>query len=486
MASKARYGAPTPLPKGPLLSLCVVLFCNSVNNQLALPFAPLMVANFHVTDNPSKIGYYTGYLASAVFAGGLLSSLFWGTASDAIGRKPVIVIGLVSNIACSLVFGFSTSFAMATAARFFNGLLSGILIISRSAMAEICDESNQAKGFSFLALNRGLGLMFGPVVGGLLAQPVQKYPWLFPGGGLFETFQFALPCLVVCALTGVALLLTLCFFPETRGWVAAAGPPLEPLPEAARRGSQLLSPSSRRHLLECQVEPSACPEHGAIVGEYIASKRRTQYRADVAGGRGGGGGGCVVDMTLVNEYSKTEHRLKTQRSSGLGEPLLLPKMLASIEEDLAAEAEEELLAKRLLEDPGYFRVLFPLWALTGWELGGLGSDTTSVALAQAFGGLSLIGITMWLYPTLVNKLGGVAALQLSIGTGILQAFIPFVRAFGQSSLHLRVAVLVIFAIRSFNESAMLALFVLTSNSVRYPQYMGAVIGMLPARFLHGA
>ena len=79
---------------------------------------------------PSR--YYAGYLASAFYLGGLLTSPVWGAVSDRIGRKPVLIAGILANAICAVAFGFSTNFTMAMTARFVNGLFMGIMPVCRS------------------------------------------------------------------------------------------------------------------------------------------------------------------------------------------------------------------------------------------------------------------------------------------------------------------------------------------------------------------
>lgn len=61
-------------------------------------------------------------------------------------------------------------------------------------MSEICDDSNQARAFSFLGVTGGIGKLLGPALGGLLAQPAISYPSI--SWGIFETFPCARSSLV--------------------------------------------------------------------------------------------------------------------------------------------------------------------------------------------------------------------------------------------------------------------------------------------------
>ncbi|CAN0503188.1 unnamed protein product, partial [Scytosiphon promiscuus] len=63
-------------------------------------------------------GYYVGYVASAFTFGRFVSGYFWGRVTDVIGRKPVVIIGLLAVAVLPIVFSLSTSFAMAVSSRF--------------------------------------------------------------------------------------------------------------------------------------------------------------------------------------------------------------------------------------------------------------------------------------------------------------------------------------------------------------------------------
>jgi MFS family permease len=60
------------------------------------------------------------------------TSFFWGTLSDRIGRRPVLLIGLAGNIFTSVLFGTSQSFAWAVCARAAAGLLNGNISVVKT------------------------------------------------------------------------------------------------------------------------------------------------------------------------------------------------------------------------------------------------------------------------------------------------------------------------------------------------------------------
>ncbi|RKO89969.1 major facilitator superfamily domain-containing protein [Blyttiomyces helicus] len=125
-------------------------------------------------------------MVSAFMCGQLLLSYFWGYLSDIYGRRPVLLFGLSGSSVAILAFGFAPSFWVAVGLRFACGSINGIVGVTKSYLSEITDETNQGKGLSLLGMNRALGLIVGPAIGGFLCLPAQKYPDYFPAGSFFD------------------------------------------------------------------------------------------------------------------------------------------------------------------------------------------------------------------------------------------------------------------------------------------------------------
>lgn len=64
---------------------------------LILPFVAFMVADW--IDNKDEVAVYSGYMLSAFMFGQLLGSTPWGILSDRIGRRPVLLLGLMGTSA---------------------------------------------------------------------------------------------------------------------------------------------------------------------------------------------------------------------------------------------------------------------------------------------------------------------------------------------------------------------------------------------------
>jgi MFS family permease len=204
----------TPLPILKIALVGLVLFVNNFSMFVIFPMLPFIVQSFFPDMDNRDLGYYAGYLASAFHLGALISSLVWGIIADRIGRRPVLIFGTAGTGIAIVLFAFSKSFAMAIFARFLWGALNGNVGVAKTYLSEVCDDSNQAKGFAVIGFAASSGRLFGPIVGGYLSQPAKHFK-AFEDSEFFKTFEFFLPMLIGMILCVVIFFLSLVFLEET-------------------------------------------------------------------------------------------------------------------------------------------------------------------------------------------------------------------------------------------------------------------------------
>ena len=145
-----------------------------------------------------------------------VTGIAWGWASDRFGRKPVILTAMTCIMITSLLFGFSRTLVWAIVARSLAGASCGNVGIIRTMVAEMVPYKElQPQAFSVMPLVWSIGSIFGPSLGGALANPALKWSKVFGESGLFKTYPFALPNLVGAAFFLVGLSVGTLFLKET-------------------------------------------------------------------------------------------------------------------------------------------------------------------------------------------------------------------------------------------------------------------------------
>ncbi|KAI9569076.1 major facilitator superfamily domain-containing protein [Boletus coccyginus] len=198
--------APTPIPKGQLAALCTVRIVEPIAFTQLFPYVNEFMIDLHLTDDPSRVGFYSGLVESAFAVTQLTSIYHWARLSDVIGRRPVILLGFLGITATTLIFGLSKSFAAVLIARCIGGFFSGNVAVVHSVLGEITDATNQAAVFPIYGLIYPLGAIVGPLIGGSFSHPSDKYPQFFDHE-FWREYPYFLPCLIaaIIAITGVAL-----------------------------------------------------------------------------------------------------------------------------------------------------------------------------------------------------------------------------------------------------------------------------------------
>ncbi|KAG9087322.1 hypothetical protein FS749_002997, partial [Ceratobasidium sp. UAMH 11750] len=205
----------TPLPVRQLFVLCLTRIAEPISFSVIFPFVNQMVEEIGVTDDPKTIGYYSGLVEGLFALAQFCTVWFWGSLSDRIGRRPVLIFGLCGVIGSTISFGLSKSFHMMLISRTLSGALNGNVAVIKSVMGEITDETNQGAAFAYLPLCWSTGALIAPALGGFLSHPAERYPSIFSSISLLRKYPFFLPCLAGASLSTIGLIAAVLFLEES-------------------------------------------------------------------------------------------------------------------------------------------------------------------------------------------------------------------------------------------------------------------------------
>ncbi|KAJ2644295.1 hypothetical protein GGF44_000706 [Coemansia sp. RSA 1694] len=205
----------TPLPWKQIAPLVAMRLAEPVNFCLILPFLYKMIEDFGVADTPKDISYYASMMFMSFSISQAMTVMYWGRLSDRIGRRPVLIAGLIGMLAVSILFGVCKTFTMALLVRMAAGVFAGNAAVMKSAMAEIADDTNRSRMMALLPLTWNVGSMVGSGIGGVFSNPATQLPGLFGGSKLFIYFPYLLPCLIGSTVAAFGLITGLFNFKET-------------------------------------------------------------------------------------------------------------------------------------------------------------------------------------------------------------------------------------------------------------------------------
>ena len=195
----------------PILFLVVMI--DMIGFGIIIPFLTYFIEDLATIEGVVSLGFWVGLMMLVYSAAQFLFSPFWGSLSDRIGRRPVILTGLVGNTVFFTVFGLSNSLLMALAARFLAGAFNANIAVAKAYIGDVSDASNLAKRMGLIGASFGVGFTIGPFIGGEFSEPAAK--WELFQNTIFDTNPYLLPCVIASLLSTVSFIFAMYRLPES-------------------------------------------------------------------------------------------------------------------------------------------------------------------------------------------------------------------------------------------------------------------------------
>jgi DHA1 family tetracycline resistance protein-like MFS transporter len=199
--------------KGALLVLFLVTMIDMIGFGIIIPFLTYLVKDLAQAEGVVQVGLWVGLLMTSYSAAQFLFSPFWGSLSDRIGRRPVLMVGLVGNTVFFTAFGFSNTLLFALAMRFLAGVFNGNIAVARAYIGDVSTPQQLATRMGLIGAAFGLGFTIGPFIGGEFSSPAER--WDFFVGTVFDTYPYLLPCVIASVLSTGSLVLAFYKLPES-------------------------------------------------------------------------------------------------------------------------------------------------------------------------------------------------------------------------------------------------------------------------------
>ena len=187
--------------------LFLVVLVDMLGFTIVIPFLTFFVQDLASGQGITDVGsrdFWVGVVIAVYSLAQFLFTPILGSLSDRIGRRPVIMFGLVSNSVFFIVFGLSNSLEMAIIARFLSGAGNGNIAVARAYIGDISTSDMIPRRMGMLGAAFGLGFMIGPFIGGILSDPATSIGGVFDSN-FWKEYEYLLPCLFSSLLSLVSL-----------------------------------------------------------------------------------------------------------------------------------------------------------------------------------------------------------------------------------------------------------------------------------------
>ena len=187
---------------GSLSVIFLTVFIDLLGFGMVLPLLPLY-ANQFGTDGA---GWMLGVLMASYSVMQFLFSPLWGRLSDRIGRRPVLMIGLLGSVVFYALFGVGSvmeSYWILLVTRIGAGISGATISTAQAYIADSTSLEKRPKGMALIGMAFGMGFTFGPLLGWFAVRNATETPGPWPG-------------YLASLLSACALLMAIFWLPESR------------------------------------------------------------------------------------------------------------------------------------------------------------------------------------------------------------------------------------------------------------------------------
>lgn len=162
--------------RGALVPVFLTVFIDLLGFGIVIPLLPIYSQAYGAS------GTALGLLFSSFSLMQLIFAPFWGRLSDKVGRRPVLIGGLIGTSISYVMFGLAEGMTMLFVSRMLAGFFGANVATAQAYVADVTTPAERAKGMGMIGAAFGLGFTFGPLIGGFMVQWSMAMPGFFAAG----------------------------------------------------------------------------------------------------------------------------------------------------------------------------------------------------------------------------------------------------------------------------------------------------------------
>lgn len=157
------------------LILLLTIFIDLLGIGIIIPILPYYVVNYGAS----------AFVVTALFAIFSLLSFFssplLGSLSDKLGRKPILIISLLSTSLGWFIFAWAPNILWLFIGRIIDGLAAGNFVVAQSYLLDVSEKKEKTASLGLIGAIFGLGMIIGPAIAGPLSEVFIWLPFALVG-----------------------------------------------------------------------------------------------------------------------------------------------------------------------------------------------------------------------------------------------------------------------------------------------------------------
>lgn len=165
--------------------LFLTVFLDLLGFGIVIPFLPMFAERLGVST------FGIGWILAVYSLAQLLFAPVLGRVSDRVGRRPIIMLGLLGSALGYLIYASANSFELLLLSRALHGACAATVPTAQAYIADTTTDAGRARGMGLIGAAFGLGFVLGPALGGLLGHSSLRVPVFFASVLTFANLIFA-------------------------------------------------------------------------------------------------------------------------------------------------------------------------------------------------------------------------------------------------------------------------------------------------------
>ncbi|MEX2351039.1 MAG: MFS transporter [Balneolaceae bacterium] len=179
------------MKRSALATVFLVVVIDLLGFGIVLPLLPFYAQEFQASAVTIGLLYSVYSLMQLIF------SPIWGSLSDRIGRRPVMLLSTFGAVLAYIIFGLAESLTVLFLSRVVAGVMGGNISTAQAYIADVTSPEDRARGMGLIGAAFGIGFVVGPAAATLLIHDT-FYQFIAGLGftnfaGWMEANRYALP-----------------------------------------------------------------------------------------------------------------------------------------------------------------------------------------------------------------------------------------------------------------------------------------------------
>lgn len=155
------------------------VFLDALGIGLIIPVLPRLVGTLAASPDDQAVWYGAIMVSYGLMQ--FFSAPAIGAISDRIGRRPVLLTGILGLAVMMLVPAFCDSLWLILLSRILGGAMSSNIVVAQAYIADVTEAEKRTAAFGRIGAIFGIAFILGPAAGGMLGETDPSRPFLLAG-----------------------------------------------------------------------------------------------------------------------------------------------------------------------------------------------------------------------------------------------------------------------------------------------------------------